>query len=485
MSNFFERAFQLKARKSNLKTEILAGLITFIAMVYILPVNAGILGTSGLGMNDQGVFAATALVAAACCLIMGIIANVPMVLAAGMGMNAFIAYTVGGAMGFSWNECMILLLVSGIFFFVLSVTPVRQYMMRKFPKDIKLIISAGLGAFICFVGLSNGGIVVTGAGTPVALGSFTNPGTIIALVGIILVLGFMFSKVKFLSKFAIPLVLVAAAIATTTASTILFNFGDTSSGTLLNMGLFWAPWDGAPMDWNPLVGLREVMFFGFIAETPPSDSFATMLANVFSNPISYVAIFSLTFVNLFDTTATLLTLTKKIGVLDPETGKMERGGRIILADAIGSVICAPLGTSTTTTFAESSVGIEMGARTGIAAITSGLMFLVAIFVYPLFSFFSPGCVTAPALVTVGALIFVENLKEINWKDIIVPITGFITIMMMVLTYSLANGLGIGLIAYVVMMLFAKRHKELNVVLYVLASIFLISFTLNTVLESIN
>lgn len=485
MNRALDKFFKLSARKSNFKTEILAGIVTFIALIYILPVNTNIIG-GGMGMNENGVFAATAILSGLCCIIMGMLANVPFVLSAGMGMNAFLAYTVGGSMGFSWQESMILLFASGILFFILSVTPIRTKMMAKFPKDIKLIISAGLGAFIAFVGLRNGGVITQGSGTPVALGDFSNPGVLIAIIGIILVLGFMFSKVKFLKRFSIPLVLLIAAVVATVISTILINANGSSAEAVGALGLPVAPWDSENLNWLPR-GLQDVLFFGFISKNPaymPDKSFGAMLANVFSNPATYIAIFSLIFVNLFDTTATVLTLSNKVGLINEETGAIKGGNRIVIADAIGSLVCAPLGTSTTTTFAESSIGVELGARTGIASITTGLLFILSAFIYPVFSFFSVGSVTAPALVAVGALIFTENFKGINWKDPIASVTGFITVIFMLLTYSLADGLGIGLIAYVVMMLFAGRHKELNVVLYILCAFFILSFGLNALLPHI-
>lgn len=486
--------FHLRERKTSIKTELIAGLITFLAMVYILPVNAGILSaTDGIGMDYSGVFAATALISALVTILMGMLANVPIALSAGMGMNAFLSYTVGNAMGFSWHESMILLTVSGIIFFIISVTKVRQWIIEKFPKDLKLIISAGLGAFICFVGLANGGIIQAGSGTLVGLGDLANPAVIIALVGVIIVIGLMFVKKKAISRMAIPITLLATAIIATIISTSMFNTGGVA--TLADLGgLPVAPWDAGSLQaldpkftaqqWG-ISGLQNVLFFGVFAspEFQATQGFGQMLGNVFSNPATYIAIFSLTFVNLFDTTATMLAIGGKTGLID-EQGHMINGRRVIIADAVGSLVCAPLGTSTVTAFAESGVAVELGARTGLSAVITGLCFLVATFISPVFSFFSAGCVTAPALVAVGALIFAENFKEINWKDFAIPIIAFISVILMVLTYSLSHGLGIGLICYVVVMLFSGRYKELNPMLYIIAGLFLVSFILDPVLKQI-
>ena len=492
MSKFFNDPFKLKARNGKIGTEIIAGIVAFAAMCYVLPVNMSILGSEyGMSMPQQGVFAATAIVCAIACIVMGILANVPMVLGAGMGMNAFVSFTVGGQMDFSWQECMILLTVSGIIFLVLSVTPLRQYLMSKFNKNLKLIISAGLGAFIAFVGFTNSGIIVNDptGGVPVKMASLDTPGVIISIIALILVFGLLVSKVKFLSKFALPLIMLVSAIVATILSSVLASGINGTASEIADqwsgLGLVPTPWDpNSTAQWGFWGdgGLKDVLFFGLISGNN-SKSFGEMLVNVFSNPMTYVAIFSLTFVNLFDTTATLISLGNKLGIIDHETGKIENGNKIILGDAIGSLVCAPIGTTTVTTFVQSSLAIDMGAKTGITAISTGVMFLLSAFIAPVFSVFTPGCVTGPALVAVGGIIFVESIKDINWKDFIVPLTAFIGVITMVLTYSLVDGIGLSLISYVVMMLFAGRHKELNAVLYVLSAVFAVSFVLNTVMAN--
>ncbi|MEA5060987.1 MAG: NCS2 family permease [Erysipelotrichaceae bacterium] len=486
---FLEKVFGLKKHNTTVKTEIIGGLVTFIAMCYILPVNAGIL--SKMGMDSAGIFVSTAIVGCIVTLIMGLVANYPVVLSAGMGLNAYITYSVALGFGFSWQEAMILLTITGILFFVLSLTPVRRIIIETIPKDIKLIISAGLGAFICFVGLKNAGIIVTAAtigpnetiipGTLVQLGNLYQPAVLIALLGIVLAFGLMFAKKSMISKMAIPIAILFTAIVGTVTYIIMANTGANAD---LMEGLPKAPWmdDTISGMWGGQ-GLQNVIFFGYVGNDVPTKPFGDMLLDVLANPGSYVAIFSMIFVNLFDTTSTLLAIGKDTGIIDKE-GKMQNYNKAVLADATGALICAPLGTSTVTSFAESGVGVSLGAKTGLAAVTAAGMFLLSAFIYPVFSIFTYGCVTAPALVAVGAMIFIGNFKDINFNDKIAAFTGFLTVIMILLTYSISYGLGIGLIAYCVMMLFARRGKEVSPVTYVITGLFFIAFAANEIIKFI-
>lgn len=476
---FLEKVFGLKKHNTNVKTEIIGGLVTFIAMCYILPVNAGIL--SQMGMDSAGIFVSTAIVGCIVTLIMGLVANYPVVLSAGMGLNAYITFSVANGFGFSWQEAMILLTITGILFFILSLTPVRRIIIETIPKDIKLIISAGLGAFICFVGLKNAGVIVANGATLVGLGNLYQPAVLIALLGIILAFGLMFAKKSMISKMAIPIAILFTAVVGTVTYIIMANLG---AGADLMAGLPKAPWmdDTIKNMWGGQ-GLQNVIFFGYVGNDAPTKSFGQMLIDVLSNPGSYVAIFSMIFVNLFDTTSTLLAIGKDTGIIDKD-GKMQNYNRAVLADATGALICAPLGTSTVTSFAESGVGVSLGAKTGLAAVTAAGMFLLSAFIYPVFSIFTYGCVTAPALVAVGAMIFIGNFKDINFNDKIAAFTGFLTVIMILLTYSISYGLGIGLIAYCVMMLFARRGKEVSPVTYVITGLFFIAFAANEIIKFI-
>ena len=240
-----------------------------------------------------------------------------------------------------------------------------------------------------------------------------------------------------------------------------------------------APWKDPNVTWG-MNGVKDVLFFGLLNDGYNGDKFVSDIGMVFSTPTSYVAIFSLIFVNLFDTTATLLAVGRNTGIID-ENGKMQNYQKAVLADAVGAAVCGPLGTSTVTSFAESNVGVEMGAKTGFAAVVAGFMFLLSAFIYPVFSIFTAGSVTAPALVCVGAMIFVGNFKDIDFNDRVVSFTGFITVIFSLLTYSIASGIGIGLIAYIIMMMFAGRRKEISLPIYIVGALFVVSFTLSAIM----
>ena len=475
---FLDKLFHLNDHQASLKAEIIGGLVTFIAMCYILPINSAIL--SEMGMNQAGVFAMTALVGCAVTLIMGLVANYPIVLSAGMGLNAYITYTIALGAGYTWPQAMILLTLAGIIFFALSLTPVRKWIIEAIPNNIKYIISAALGAFICFVGLRNSGLIISGA-TLVELGNLANPAVLIAFLAVVLCFGLMFIKNKTISTLAIPIAILVAAIAGVVTSSIMISVSGSSveEFMLANPNLPIAPWLRSDLRFG-ITGVDEVLFFGTLKD---SSHFGNDLVKVLTTPASYVAIFSLIFVNLFDTTATLLAVGRNTGIID-ENGKMQNYRKAVLADATGAMICAPLGTSTVTSFAESNVGVGLGAKTGLAAVVAALMFLLSAFIYPVFSIFTAGSVTAPALVCVGAMIFVGNLKDIDWQDRIVGFTAFLTIIFTLLCYSIASGIGIGLICYCVMKLCSGKPKEVPVAIYVVAGLFVVSFALTALMPYI-
>ena len=455
-----EKLFKYKSRGSTIIQEILGGLIVFLSMSYILPVNANILSAGGA--NYHAVFFATAICSGICCILMGLLANLPVALSAGMGVNAFLAFTVCGTMGYTFEQSLVLVLLSGLIFLILTLTPLREMIIRSIPKSLKYAVSAGLGGFICFVGLKNGGIIKADpAGTFVTLGDLSNPTVLLTLFGVLLVLALMQVKGK-VGKLAIVIAMAVTAVvgvvlgfagvenmpAFTSASVVdgFSAFGD-------NLGLCFkkAAWD------------------------------------VFTKPESYVVIFSLIFVNLFDTTATLIAVGDKVGIID-EKGDFIGGKQAMLSDAVGAVICAPLGTSTVTSFAESTIGAESGAKTGLAACVTGLLFFISVLIYPVFSIFAgveiDGVnftpVTSLALVSVGCLMF-GNLREIEWKDNIIVITTFLIVILMILTYSVSDGLGIGLIAYCIMMIVSKRYKEVPIVIYGVAIFFIINYILKALM----
>ncbi len=494
---FLNRLFHFDTKGATLKNEIIGGIVTFIAMCYILPVNAGIL--SDMGMNSAGVFTMTAIISFAATLLMGLVANYPIVLSAGMGLNAFIAYTLGESMGFtSWHQKMILLTVAGIIFFTLSLTPVRKKILEAIPMDLRLIISGALGAFIIFVGLKNSGLIGYNSATYVSLGNFADPAVIIALVSIVVCFGLMFVKNPIISNLAIPMTLVVAAIVGVVISSIMISNGNlvydetvgayvysNYAGLTNSTTLPIAPW----LDSTVKFGLngesvKEVIFYGLLSDGYNGQDFANDLGHVFATPATYVAIFSLVFVNLFDTTATLLAISGTTGMID-DKGNFRDYNRIVIADATGALICAPLGTSTVTSFAESNVGVSLGAKTGFAAIVSAFLFLLCAFVFPVFSIFTSGSVTAAALVCVGSLIAYNACSKVNFKaDKVIGFTTIVTIVFAVLCYSVSDGIGIGLLCYIAMMLISGRRKEIKLPIYIIAAFFLVAFTLNTIIKFI-
>lgn len=452
-----EQLFQLKKRKASIVTEVLAGVIVFFSMIYILPVNASIFAS--IGMNQQGVFIATALVAGLISIVMGIYANYPVALASGMGMNAYVAYTVIGGLGYAWQEAFALLFVSGIFFFLMSLTSLRRTIINAIPQDIKAILGAGLGAFIAFVGLRNANVIVAGP-TLVTLASLSSPAVLLALAGIFIAFLFFSIPNARINQLAILLAMIVTAFLAILLTQLGVNF-EGLPNLNLNFG-------------NPFEGYADVAFqiFGSNEQGTP------YLLAVLVRPETYAIIFSLTMVNVFDTTATLVAIGKGAGLLNEKQELI--GNQAIVADAVGALICAPLGTSTVTSYAESTIGVQSGAKTGLTAVTVGLLFILSIFLFPIFTIFTYAPVTAMALVSVGALMFMNNLKEIRWNDITIAFTAFVTIIFMILTYSITSGLGIGILLYIVMMFGSKRLKQVNPVLLGIGLLFLMSFLVSEI-----
>lgn len=466
---FMEKLFKIKERGSSFWTELLGGLVIFISMIYVCSANADIL--NDIGMSKEGTFAITALLSALCCFLMGFIANCPIGLSCAMGMNSFIAYTIGQSMGFSWQECMVILFTAGIIYFIFSLTPVRSIIINKIPKNLKLVISAGLGAFICFVGLNGGGHgIVNLEGSIPSLGSLSDISILIPLLGVLIIVALMFfKKVPLISKLAIPIGVIVCAILSVSINYGCYNGQNEYLASIQgNFGLNTSE-------------IKNVIFFGLISDNPVDVG--TMLSNVFSNPSAYIAIFSLIFLNLFVSTATLLSVGKDCGLMN-EQGELINPKRVVIVDATGSFICGPFGTATVTVLAESSTGISLGARTGLTTVVVGLLFLLTSFMYPVFSIFSSWSVTAPALICVGASIFAGNLKDLDWSDYRNGIVAFFTIIFMLLTYSLSTGLGIGIILYVIINLVSGRYKENNVILYIISVLYILAFTLTEVVKYI-
>lgn len=438
-----EKLFHLKENKTSVRTELIAGLTTFLAMAYILGVNPSVLGDAG--MDVSSVFLATALSAAVASVIMGLLANYPVALAAGMGVNALFAYTVCGQMGYSWSAALAGVFISGVIFILISVTGVRKMIINAIPVQMKLAIGAGIGFFIAFVGLKNAGIAVANESTFVAIGNFSDPTVLLALFGILITLLLVIRKVP-------------AAVFVGMVITALIGI---VAGTVFHI-------EGMP-------SLPDGSFITTNFHMEGAGAFMNGFGELFADPAkSLVMIFSFLFVDFFDTAGTLVAIGSKIGLVNPQTGELKNAEHALLADAIGTVFGAAVGTSTVTSFVESSSGVGVGGRTGLTAVTTGVLFLLSILISPLILSAVTNAVTAPALVVVGVMM-AQQLKSIDWEDMMIAAAAFVTIIVMVLGYSISNGIAFGFIVYTIGMIGAGKTKDIHPTVWVLDVIFLIYF----------
>ena len=455
-----KKFFGVEERKSTIGIEFLGGLVTFLAMIYILPVNAGML--SQADMSFGGVFAATALAAAFATILMGILGKVPIALASGMGVNAFFTFTVVKTLDFTWQEALAAVLISGVLFLIVSLTGLRQIVINAIPKGLKLAIGAGIGFFIAFIGLKNGGMIIADPATFVRLGDFSNPTVLLGLFGVVLVLG-LFALNQKISRFAIIIAILGTGILGALIGLIFPGLADA-------MPKFGGENLGSISDIGGLFGQA------FIA-----------IPALLSNPMAYAVIFTFLFIDFFDTAGTLVAVGNEAGLLDKD-GQLQGSNKALLVDSIGTCVGATFGTSTVTAYIESTTGIKSGARTGLASVFTGLLFLVALLFFPVFSivngidsgntdvfgdviYYSP--VTSMALVFVGILM-VRPIKDIDWDDPILAASSFITIIVMMLSFSIAEGIGFGFITYALMMAVSKRRKEASPIVYILGVLFVIN-----------
>lgn len=412
-------------------------------MAYILGVNPNVLQDAGMDLSS--VFMATALSAGIASIIMGLVANYPVALAPGMGVNALFAYTICGQMGFSWQAALAGVFISGVIFIVISVTGIRKMIINSIPKQLKMAIGAGIGFFIAFVGLKNAGIVVASEATGVALGNVSEPTVLLAIFGILITIFLVIKKV--------PAAVFIGMVITAIVGIIC--------GTAFGM-------EGMPTLPSSLL---ETNF-----EMNATGSFMEGFGQLFSDPVkAFVAIFSFLFVDFFDTAGTLVAIANKIGLVN-EQGELENVERALVADALGTVAGAALGTSTVTSFVESSSGVGVGGRTGLTACTTGILFFISVLFAPLVLSAVTNAVTAPALVVVG-IMMAQQLKEIDWDDMVYATAGFITVVAMILTYSISNGIAFGFIAYTVAMCAAGKAKEVHITVWLLMVIFVVYFAL--------
>ena len=444
-----EKLFKLNAKNTSVKTEIIAGITTFLAMAYILGVNPGILGDAG--MDPQAVFMATAISAAIASIVMGLLANYPVALAPGMGVNALFSYTVVMSMGFSWQAALAAVFVSGVVFLLISVTGIRKMIINAIPKQLKLAIGAGIGFFIAFVGLKNAGIIVANASTAVGLGSFQSPVVLLAVFGILVTIFLVIKKVP--AAVFVGMIITAAV------------------GIVAHEAFGVSVLDANGLELMPAL---PTSFISTNFEMSAMGSFMDGMGELFAVPgAAFVAIFSFLFVDFFDTAGTLVAIGNRIGLVN-DKGELENAEKALVADAVGTVVGAALGTSTVTSFVESSSGVGVGGRTGLTAVTAGVLFLLSIFISPIVLSTAVSAVTAPALVVVG-IMMAQQLKGIDWDDMVFAAAGFITVVFMILSYSISNGIAMGFIAYTVAMVAAGKVKQINPIVWALVIILILYF----------
>ncbi len=426
-----KRLFGFDNTKGGVKVEIVAGVTTFLTMAYILAVNPMI--QSSTGMDYGALFTATALSSAVATLLMAVYAKMPLAQAPAMGVNAFFAYTLVGAMGYSWQTALAVVLIEGILFILLTLFGIREKIVDAIPMTLKLAIPIGIGFFIAFVGLINGGVIVANDATLVSLGSFT-PSVVIAILGVLMCAILCQLRVKgglFIS------------IAICTIASVIFGINSIPEG--------FSP-VSAPASLAP-----TFMQFDF--------------SEVFSIDIILVIIV-LTFMDIFNTLGTLIGAAAQSNMMDSE-GNIPRMKQSLMCDAVGTTVGAMLGTSTVTTYVESSAGIAEGGRSGLTAFVTAILFLIALFFAPLFSLI-PAYATTGALVMVGVFMCAP-ISKIDFLDLSESVPAFLTILMMVLTYSIPEGISIGIISYTIINLFGAKHQKLNIVHYILAALLLLRY----------
>ncbi len=427
-----EKVFKLSEHNTNVKTEVIAGITTFMTMAYILVVNSNILADAG--MDKGAVFAATAIAAFIGSCAMGLLANYPIGLAPGMGLNAFFAYTVVLGMGYSWQFALCAVLIEGIIFILLTITNVREKIIDCIPTALKHAVTAGIGLFIAFIGLSNAGIVVNGS-TILALGNLKDPLVLLTIFGLLLTAILIARNVK--GAFLVAMLTIS----------IVGMIG----------GLVHPP-EGVV---SAAPSLKPVFM----------QAFSVPMEQIFSFDM-IVVVFTFLFVDLFDTVGCLVGVASKGDMLD-ENGKLPKAKQALFADAIATTVGALLGTSTVTAYVESAAGIGEGGRTGLTAVTTGILFLLALFFAPVFTAI-PTQATAPVLILVGVMM-ASSLTKIDFSDFTNAIPAFLTFAMMPLAYSIADGIIFGIISFVVLKIATKRTNEINLSLIILSILFICKF----------
>lgn len=445
-----EKLFKLKEHNTTVKTEVMAGITTFLTMAYILAVNPNMLSASG--MDSGAVFTATALASALATFIMAFWANYPIALSAGMGLNAYFAYTVclGQLNGIEdpWKIALAAVLVEGIIFIILSFFKLRETIVNAIPENLKYGITSGIGLFIAFVGLKGAGVVVSDDSTLVALGNFGRPEVALCLIGILVIAVMNHYNVKGSILWGILITWILGIIAQLTG------------------------WYVVDPDAGAASLIPSLSASSFIPPSISSTFCKFDFAWIGSHLSEFVVIvFSFLFVDMFDTIGTVIGVAEKADLLD-EDGNLPRVGRVLMADAIGTVAGSMLGTSTVTSFVESSSGVAEGGKTGLTAMTTGILFLVALFLSPIFLAI-PSFATAPALVIVG-FFMASSIKKMNFDgDLADSIGGYLAFLMMPLTYSIANGIMFGVLAWFIIKVCSGQVKKIHPVMYIVCALFII------------
>ncbi len=453
----FEKYFKLRENGTDVRTEVIAGITTFMTMVYILAVNPSILEASG--MDRGSILTATAVASAIACFCMAAFSNKPFALSAGLGLNAYFAYTVCIGMGYPWQVALTAVFVEGVVFILLSLTNVREAIFNAIPASLKVAVSVGIGFFIAFIGVQNAGLIVDGStlvtlfgfNASIANGTFTTQGitVILALVGVMIIAMMLVKGVKGYMLYGILLTWLLGIICQLLG--IYVPNPEAGFYSVIPTAIFSAPASMAPTFMK--------LDFSYIA-THTLDFF--------------VVVFAFLFVDIFDTLGTVIGCASKADMLDEE-GKLDGIKGVLLADAVGTTVGACLGTSTITTFVESSSGISEGGRTGLTSVTTGILFLLALFFSPLFLTI-PSFATAPALIVVGFLMM-QQVTKIDWTDLTEAIPCFCCITMMGFAYSISDGIAFGIVSFTILKLMTGKAKDLNVLLCVLSVLFILKYFL--------
>ncbi|MCI8565025.1 MAG: NCS2 family permease [Lachnospiraceae bacterium] len=434
-----EKFFKLKENNTTVKTEVLAGITTFFAMAYIIFVNPTYL--EGAGMDFTAVMVATCLSAAVGTLLTAFIANVPFAQAPGMGLNAFFTYTIVLGKGYTWQQGLGIVLISGVLFLLITISPLRSKIIESIPTCLKNAISAGIGLFIAFIGLLNAGIVQCFGPEG---GSYTDMGNIISGTALLALIGLLVTGILIAHK-------VKAAIFIGILITTVIG---------IPMGITTIP------DSFTMSGIGNLSLTAFKLDIPGTMSMGFLV--LFTQVISFAI------VDMFDTVGTLLGTAGNAGMLDKD-GNLPGGDKALIADAVGTIFGALMGTSTVTTFVESSTGIQEGGRTGLASVVTGLLFLLAILLAPVAGII-PSAATAPALIIVGVYM-IHNAVQVNWSDFEEALPCFLTIAMMPFAYSISDGIGFGFISYAVIKAARGKYKEVPVLIYLLSALFILMYAL--------